>query len=143
MSHNKLRNYKGIEAKVENAITEKFQNAQSVNGVTDIAFDGMLAEKMLQAASTWRIENSNDNYKKLAEITTSDVWTNTDLNVADFLVNNVQLYRPTYTRNDILNISICIAQNFLTVFSGDPGTGKNINLQYFCPCFGIDNAGDK
>lgn len=132
-----IKNYKGIEAKVENAITEKFQNAQSVNGVTDIAFDGMLAEKMLQAASTWRIENSNDNYKKLAEITTSDIWTNTDLNVADFLVNNVQLYRPTYTRNDILNISICIAQNFLTVFSGDPGTGKTSICNIFAHILGL------
>lgn len=71
---------------------------------------------MLQAASTWRHENASDDYKKITEITTSDSWSKDKLNVVDYVVSNVKFYRPSYTRNEIINISVCVAQNFLTVF---------------------------
>lgn len=101
------RKYKDVERKLENAITEKVQSVQSLNGITDIAFDGVLTEKMLQAASTWRHENASDDYKKITEITTSDSWSKDKLNVVDYVVSNVKFYRPSYTRNEIINISVC------------------------------------
>ncbi|MZM02355.1 hypothetical protein GT986_10290, partial [Bifidobacterium pseudocatenulatum] len=91
------RKYKDVERKLENAITEKVQSVQSLNGITDIAFDGVLTEKMLQAASTWRHENASDDYKKITEITTSDLWSKDKLNVVDYVVSNVKFYRPSYT----------------------------------------------
>ena len=131
------RKYKDVERKLENAITEKVQSVQSLNGITDIAFDGVLTEKMLQAASTWRHENASDDYKKITEITTSDSWSKDKLNVVDYVVSNVKFYRPSYTRNEIINISVCVAQNFLTVFSGEPGTGKTSICNIFAHILGL------
>ena len=92
---------------------------------------------MLQAASTWRHENASDDYKKITEITTSDSWSKDKLNVVDYVVSNVKFYRPSYTRNEIINISVCVAQNFLTVFSGEPGTGKTSICNIFAHIFGL------
>lgn len=39
------------------------------------------------------------------------------------LYNKIKKYRD-YDYNDIINILICITQGFITVFSGEPGTGK-------------------
>ena len=41
----------------------------------------------------------------------------------DYIVDYVSAKRD-YSRNDIINIFTCVTQNFLTVFSGEPGTGK-------------------
>lgn len=58
-----------------------------------------------------------------------DAWKPSDKNPAvakldKYLVDAIQKKRPDYTERDILNILICYTQGFLTVFSGEPGTGK-------------------
>ena len=41
-----------------------------------------------------------------------------------YLCDTIKVVRPTYDRNTIVNIAICLTQGFLTVFSGEPGCGK-------------------
>lgn len=68
--------------------------------------------------------------------------------LAKYLVDSVQRYR-SYTKNDILNAFIVMTQNYLTVFSGQPGSGKTslcnivahvLGLSTFNTRTGLDNA---
>lgn len=92
----------------------------------DVAFDGRIADKIFQAAATYNRIKQDDSYEKIASLLINN---NMDEELsgeklADYLCSSVKRYRPGYSRNEILNIFICISQNFLTVFSGEPGTGK-------------------
>ena len=60
----------------------------------------------------------------------------------DYLVNEISLYRPTYSRNMIINILICLNQGFLTVFSGEPGTGKTSICKIVAHVLGLDQNFD-
>ena len=54
------------------------------------------------------------------------------------LYNRIKIYRPNYSVNDIINMLICVFQNFLVVFSGEPGTGKTSICHILAHCLGID-----
>lgn len=54
------------------------------------------------------------------------------------LCRRVKLYRPDYSTNEILNILICYTQCFLTVFCGDPGTGKTSICKIIGHVLGLD-----
>lgn len=93
--------------------------------IADITFDGFMSSKMLQSAANWeeeeKIKNLNELIVKVNEVSSKE-WTSEQL--IDYLVQTVQIARPQYDRNAILNLFICTMQGFLTVFSGAPGCGK-------------------
>ena len=53
------------------------------------------------------------------------------------IVEKIQKYRK-YSRNEILNILLCYSQGFLTVFSGEPGTGKTSICNILSHVLGLD-----
>ena len=53
------------------------------------------------------------------------------------IVEKIQKYR-NYSRNEILNILLCYSQGFLTVFSGEPGTGKTSICNILSHVLGLD-----
>lgn len=57
--------------------------------------------------------------------------------LVDHLCTHIQAYRPNYSRNEILSIAISMTQNFLTVFSGEPGTGKTSICNIFAQVLGL------
>lgn len=92
----------------------------------DVAFDGRIADKIFQAAATYNRGKQDDSYKMIANCLINNN-VNEELSgeeLVDYLCSSVKRYRPEYSKNEILNIFICISQNFLTIFSGEPGTGK-------------------
>lgn len=117
----KLRE-KGDEAVT--ALQEKLRQA-TANAV-DTAFEGRIADQIFQAAAGWNQCNQNELLQKIAgqlvNPTTTGILSGEKL--VEYLLTSVKRYRPDYTKNEILNIFISISQNFLTVFSGEPGTGK-------------------
>ena len=58
-------------------------------------------------------------------------------NVLDTVCNRILLHR-SYTRNEIVNLMICLTQGFLTVFSGAPGTGKTSVCSIIAHALGLD-----
>lgn len=48
------------------------------------------------------------------------------------------LKHRSYTRNEIINLFICLTQGFLTVFSGAPGTGKTSVCAIIAHALGLD-----
>lgn len=117
----KLRE-KGDEAVT--ALQEKLKQATS--NAVDTAFEGRIADQIFQAAAGWNQCNQNELLKKIADQLVAPTTTGilSDEKLVEYLLTSVKRYRPDYSRNEILNIFISVSQNFLTVFSGEPGTGK-------------------
>lgn len=104
-----------------------------------IAFDGFMASKMLHAAAQWEAEAATEQHKELVEaisgVSAADKSPN---ELIDYLYRTVRIVRPTYSKNTIVNIAICITQGFLTVFSGEPGCGKTSICNIFGEVLGLN-----
>ena len=90
------------------------------------AFDGKIADQVFKAAANWRQSSQDAAFNEIAgKLTVSgegDVLRGYALR--EYLLTSVKRCRPDYSNNEILNLFICVAQNFLTVFCGEPGSGK-------------------
>ena len=108
----------------------------------DIAFDGFMASKMLKAAAEWEAEETRklsiDFVREANNVTVTE---KIPEELVDYLVRTVQLVRPQYPRNTILNIAICTTQGFLTVFSGEPGCGKTSICNIYADALGLNKIG--
>lgn len=105
---------KAAEAYLENAL-ERARN---------FAFDGVFAEKLLEAAgSRKRAEEELRIETRVRETAARPRFEADPVTLARTLVADVQRRRD-YDRLTILNLFILLTQNFLTVLSGPPGAGK-------------------
>lgn len=97
---------------------------QGSERMAKIAFDPFIANKMIKAAASFDEREEKEDYQKLcmelSKVTPSAL-SGDDL--IDYIVEYVQK-RRNYSRNEIINIYISLAQSFITIFSGEPGTGK-------------------
>ena len=83
---------------------------------------------VFQITKNLDIINNSDNYKLLK----------TD-ELIDYIEKSVKYDRPNYSRNDILNLFICLTQGFFTVFSGKPGSGKTSICNIIAKTLGLNN----
>lgn len=96
--------------------------------MVELAFDGFMASKMLRAAAEWENEQTNNQYVELTDKVASIQMSNkTPEELIEYLCRVIQICRPNYSKNAIINIAICLTQGFLTVFSGEPGCGKHLS----------------
>lgn len=111
--------------------------------MVEIAFDGFMASKMLNAAAEWEAgENARECAGLLAKVNAVRVEEKTPEELIKYLCETVQVLRPTYSRNTIVNIAICMTQGFLTVFSGEPGCGKTSICNIFGQVLGLNKVAD-
>lgn len=123
---------------IENRIDLLFAN--SAEKAMNFAFDGMLANKMLQQAAEWENLQTIKNYESVVEgVQHLQVSDKSKQELLDYLVNSIRKYRPSYDRNAIVNLLICISQGFLTVFSGEPGTGKTSICKIISGILGLNH----
>lgn len=119
------------------------QFTQLINNQHDkmigLTFDGFMASKMLKAAAEWEAEDakqSSSNFVRAAnEVSAVD---KTPEELVDYLTQTIQIVRPQYSKNTILNIAICTTQGFLTVFSGEPGCGKTSICNIYADVLGLN-----
>lgn len=105
---------KAAEAYLENAL-ERARN---------FAFDGVFAEKLLEAAGSRKKTDEKRRIEtRVRETAASPRFTADPVTLARTLVADVKRRRD-YDRLTILNLFILLTQNFLTVLSGPPGAGK-------------------
>ena len=113
------RDTSGLELQFQQLISRPHEK------MVGIAFDGFMASKMLHAAAEWEAEEAAHQYEDLvAKVNDVPATEKTPEELIDYLCSTIQTVRPTYNRNTIVNIAICLTQGFLTVFSGEPGCGK-------------------
>ena len=112
--------------------------ANSTEKALKFSFDGMLANRMLQQAAEWENQQNTINYSnKIAALKGLTVLTPDQDHLIEKLVTDIQKYRPNYDKNTIINILICYTQGFLTVFSGEPGTGKTSICRILASVLGL------
>ena len=115
--------------------------SSSHDRMVDIAFDGFMASKMLEAASQWETEKSIQELEGLiTKVNAIPARSFTPEELSDYLCRTVQIVRPQYDKNTILNIAICLTQGFLTVFSGEPGCGKTSICNIFAKVLGLNKV---
>lgn len=105
---------KAAETYLENAL-ERARN---------FAFDGVFAEKLLEAAGSRKKTDEKRRIEtRVRETAARPRFAADPVTLARTLVADVQRRRD-YDRLTILNLFILLTQNFLTVLSGPPGAGK-------------------
>lgn len=122
------------------AIDDKLDSifANNTEKALKFSFDGMLSNRMLQQAAEWENQQNAINYaNKIDALKGLTISTVNQAPLIDKLVAEVQKYRPNYDKNTILNIFICYTQGFLTVFSGEPGTGKTSICKILASVLGL------
>lgn len=111
--------------------------------MVELAFDGFMASKMLRAAAEWENEQTNNQYMELTDKVASIPTSNkTPEDLIEYLCRVIQIRRPNYSKNAIINIAICLTQGFLTIFSGEPGCGKTSICNIFGEALGLNKIAD-
>lgn len=107
--------------------------------MADIAFDGVMANKMLDAAANFDAKDLDAQDKALVEkIAAVKPAQKSPAELKDYLCKTIGAARPSYSEADILNIAVCLSQNFLTVFYGEPGCGKTSICNLFAEALGLN-----
>ena len=135
----KDRRERELDSKLK-SIDDKLDSifANSTEKALRFSFDGMLANRMLQQAAEWETQQNAINYtNKITALKGLTVLTSSHAQLIEKLVADIQKYRPNYDKNTIINILICYTQGFLTVFSGEPGTGKTSICRILASVLGL------
>lgn len=111
--------------------------------MVELAFDGFMASKMLRAAAEWENEQTNNQYVELTgKVASIQMSNKTPEELIEYLCRVIQIRRPNYSKNAIINIAICLTQGFLTVFSGEPGCGKTSICNILGEALGLNKIAD-
>lgn len=130
--------YSGVNNMLEEEIKKKVQA-----GYASIAFDGALSSILMSEAANFERKNRKIKMKKVIASYTdikdkSNIQNAIDL--IDFLYKElVYKCKRNITKNDIANIIICVSQGFLTIFAGEPGTGKTSLVSLLANILGLNN----
>lgn len=131
---------KDIENKIQEFISNAFKKADTTE-MLRTAFDPYISNAMIEAAGNYRVDVEAEQYKAIAKENQNFKCSENDKNdLINMLVDRVQKFRR-YSKNEILNMFICLSQNFLTVFSGEPGTGKTSICNILANTLGLNNFG--
>ena len=106
----------------------------------DNAFEFFSVNEMLKLSSEKeKLEKEYLLNKKITDIN----FLPEDLKQEDFIINQIQFITKTAKRKiekaEIINLLLCISQGFLTVFAGEPGTGKTSLCNILGKSFGLSN----
>ena len=121
---------------------EKYVRPDSGIQMLRTAFDPYISNAMIEAAGVYSSNSESDQYKTISEeMKRIDCVEIDRSSLIDKLVTGVQIFR-NYSKNEILNMYICLSQNFLTVFSGEPGTGKTSICNILASSLGLKKFGE-
>ena len=107
--------------------------------LAEITIDGLVANMLVEASSSWAEKRERENLLNIVEkqdaIETASM---TPAQLIDYMYARISEVRPQYDKNTVTNICTCIFQNFLTVFSGDPGCGKTSICNIIAQALGLN-----
>lgn len=130
---NEYEELKKQKENTENQLNDMRKNIESeiknsVKNATRHAFDPYISNQLITAASEWNSSFENNVFDSIVDKVDNfaleiDNYYKGKGELKEYLIEGIQKFR-NYPKNAILNMLICISQNFLTIFSGEPGTGK-------------------
>jgi energy-coupling factor transporter ATP-binding protein EcfA2 len=126
-----------LESRVDEILRESTSKAM------EISLDNLLSNRMLVQAAKLEHEQETERYVSAARALKGlehSYLHNEDL--IAYLVRSVQKLRPNYSRNMIINIMICLSSSFLTIFSGEPGSGKSSICKICAGVLGLNEPGE-
>lgn len=127
---------------LEQTLDGMLQNAGE--RMAQFTFDGVIAGKWMKHAAQWEQKNCQANYRQIAEqIAVLPCDTIEQAALVDYLCTAVQQMRPSYERNFIINILVCLFQGFLTIFSGPPGMGKTSICHILANVLGLTQIAER
>lgn len=136
----KQKELQEIQNKIKVFITEELNKAGATK-MLRTAFDPYISNAMIEAAGNYRVDEEANQYKNISDEMSNIPCQEIDKNtLIDTLVEGVQQFR-NYKKNDILNMYICLSQSFITVFSGEPGTGKTSICNILADSLGLNKFG--
>jgi MoxR-like ATPase len=110
--------------------------------ISEMPIDGLVANMLVEASSSWK---SNMEKERLLSIVGKyneiGIVEKSPEEMVEYMYQRVKEVRPLYDKNTVTNICTCIFQNFLTVFSGDPGCGKTSICNIMAQALGLEKIG--
>ena len=111
--------------------------------LSEMPIDGLVANILVESSSNWKNKQERERYAGiLNKYNDVEVSEKTSDEMVDYMFQRVREVRPLYDKNTVTNICMCIFQNFLTVFSGDPGCGKTSMCNIIGQALGLEKIGD-
>lgn len=138
----KVSELKDSKRNLEQEINEAIKNfkkniyAEKAN----FAFSPLVSQAMFDAAGSLQKEEQQSSFsssKNTCKTIESSIVKKSKEELILYLTDNIKEFRE-YGFNDIVNMFICISQNFLTVFAGDPGTGKTSICEILANSLGLN-----
>lgn len=144
--HRQRQDWLAETEREQKEILGKFQQKLH-DAYASAAFDGPFANAIVQASAGFA---SQKRYTRLetSVFREEDVKQNGNLSpctsvqdLADFITHelNDKAYR-NFSYNDAANFLLCVSQSFLTIVSGNPGTGKSSMVAMIAHLLGLDCA---
>lgn len=136
-----LDHYKNELSKVANDIDKKINDAYQT--LFDENFDGELANILTSSITEVQAKKNKENVRqkvvsKREKLHCSEIDNVQEL--IDYIYNELNsTANRNISKNDIINILICLSQGFLTVFAGEPGTGKTSLVNLIARILGLVN----
>lgn len=111
--------------------------------LSEMSVDGLVANILVEASASWKNKQEHEKYEVLLNrYNDIEPASKTPEDMIEYMFSRVKEVRPLYDKNTVTNICTCIFQNFLTVFSGDPGCGKTSMCNIIGQALGLEKIGD-
>ena len=127
-----------LKSDIQKTVDESAGKAAKI--VFDEQFDKMISKTLSNALAKYERDDEETKYKTIAAtiINSSNCGVEEE-KLIDYIVSEIQLYRPKYSKNTIVNLLLCTSLGFLTIFSGDPGIGKTSICRILAHSLGLDH----
>lgn len=128
---------KTLQNEVDAILERSTQKALEMN------FDTLIASHLTSQSERRQREQRESKYLRAAHSLQSLPRTHLDSEqLVPLIVQAIQIKRPEYSENDILNFLICFSQGFLTLLCGPSGSGKTTICEIVAENLGLMKPGE-
>ena len=125
--------------KLEYQVKKILEDLNSAAPLTGKLIERKLIDRVLKTVSGEISEEEAGIVPFSKDLLLRDVSSDT---IIDYVYNDIQnRANRNVTKNDVINYLLCISQGFITVFAGDPGTGKTSLCSLLAKSLGLARKG--